>query len=143
MERSGNMTKEIMTNARKQAWKECLILWEAIESIPSYIEYDLCIKHYLLNALGFGSKVNSCPMCDYSNCMHNKYTNSNGALCPIQNDNRLNYRYDMRCLSTAYSKWEIEDDNELRHQFAETFYKYLINLAKKEGYKPDFNLKYW
>jgi len=135
------MRENIMDEERKQAWKGCLILWESLSTLPSYNTGIYCSpKSDLLDKLGFGQMENSCPFCD----KYYKGLECRG--CPISNV-LIYSRHEVACrtFGCPYREYSDEIINTGYHkqEIAEAFYKWLIKLAKQEGYVPDFNLKYW
>lgn len=130
-----------MDEQRKEAWRKTLILWEAISNKPTAkLNSYTCLKTQYIRQLGFKEQNLSCPLCEVY------YDRRKCTNCPIRKkfthkDSEVPCRH-IKCPYREYSDiltaYNIHDQN-----LAELFYRWLINLAKEEGYEPDFNLKYW
>jgi len=130
-----------MDEQRKETWRKCLILWEALSIKPTTkIDSSISPKIVLVKSLGFGHQLLGCPLCEVY------FDKRKCKLCPIKS--KLNHEdvevpcRNKNCPYRQYSDMTL-DQNVHDEKLAELFYVWLIKLAKEEGYEPDFNLKYW
>lgn len=132
---------EEMSELRKETWKECLLLWEAMSIKPNcHIEFtEMSPKQDLLLKLGLGNMENYCPFCD-------QYFKAGCVGCPIARKVKREFIavacQSGNCPHLEYSN-KIIKTRIHSQKLANTFYKWLIDIAKSEGYKPDISLKGW
>ena len=108
----------------EEAWRVCLELWRRL-SISEELNMLIFPKEKVLRNMGYIRIKHNCPLCERH---HLKST------CPLGDCSTTSVNNDPPCVVyTPYGKWVYT----LSFKDAKEFYKYLLNLDKKQRKKPE------